>query len=330
MRIDRLLAITVMLLNRERVSARELAEKFEISVRSVYRDLDAMNLAGIPVESYAGRGGGYGLPENYKIDRRLLTPGDIKAILSSLASVRRSLPLQDIDGTIEKIASLLPAPERRSSVHMEQVVIDTLSWGGNAALNEKIASIHQAIAACQCLEFHYSTGAGVRSARHVEPMTLFFKGYSWYVFAYCLQRQDYRFFRVTRMKAVHPAGGTFARRPDSYRDYLPRLTSAQAPIDMVLEFSAADRQMAEDTFDPEQIDVRPDGRVRVALHMPADRHFFSMVLSFGEHVTVVSPASARADLLKKINTISALYKPDSTVSHPSVTMSPSPSDKEAT
>jgi predicted DNA-binding transcriptional regulator YafY len=330
MRIDRLLAMTVMMLNRERVSARELAEKFEISVRSVYRDLDAMGLAGIPVLSYAGHGGGFGLQENYKIDRRLLSAADINAILVSLASIRRSLPQADLDATMEKIASLLPESQRSGAFQLEQVVIDTLSWGGSPALNDKIALIHRAIATSRCLEFEYSTGAGVRSARRVEPMTLFFKGYSWYLFAFCLERRDYRFFRVTRLKSPRLAEAGFTRRAASYRAYLPTFAPAEPAREMVLEFAAADRQMAEDTFDGEQISLLADGRVRVALRMPEDHLFYSMILSFGEHVTVISPAHVRQTLAKKIKKIASLYKPDIMVSQPPVTMPPSPSDKEET
>jgi predicted DNA-binding transcriptional regulator YafY len=316
MRIDRLLAMTVMLLNRERISARELAERFEISIRTVYRDFEAMSLAGIPVIPYAGHGGGFGLQENYKIDRRLLTPTDIKSILMSLGSIRQTLPDQKLDDTMEKIASLLPQPERSGACQLEQVVIDTVSWGKSPHLNQRIELVQRAIAGFQLLAFHYFDQSGVASERRVEPHTLVFKGYSWYLFAFCRSREDFRFFRLTRMKEVRLDSGKFVRRPVSYRDSLPGFGMVMpAPlVEIELEFGANSRRLAEDTFDQEQLTVLADGRVRVCLQMPDNEWLYSMVLSFGPHVRVVSPPPVRRAIAEKIKKIAALYKPDTMVS----------------
>ncbi len=314
MRIDRLLAMTVLLLNRERISARELADRFEISVRTVYRDFDAMILAGIPVISFAGHGGGYGLQENYKIDRRLLSPADIKAILMSLASIRQTLPDQKLDDTMEKIASLLPAPERRDACRLEHIVIDSVSWGKGQILNKRIELVQRAIISNRVLEFAYQKQAGARSERRVEPLTLVFKGYSWYLFAYCCSRQDYRFFRLTRMKELRLGHAEFVRRTASYRDFLPDFGPVQPLSEIVLEFGADSRQIAEDTFDEEQIQPLPDGRVRVTVQMPENDWLYSMILSFGTHVAIISPLSARQAIMEKIKKIMSLYKPDTTVS----------------
>ncbi len=103
MRIDRMLAITVMLLNRDRISARELAERFEVSVRTVYRDIDAINMAGIPVISYPGNEGGFGIMENFRLDRQLLTLNDMLTILAALKGIDTGLIHKEVGSAIENL-----------------------------------------------------------------------------------------------------------------------------------------------------------------------------------------------------------------------------------
>lgn len=125
-----MLTITIMLLNRERISAKELADKFEISVRTVYRDIEAINLAGIPIISYSGNNGGFGIMENYKIDRQLLTLNDMTAILSALKGVNTTLEDRELDSAIEKIKSLLPRDRAfEMDQRSEQIIFDILPWG---------------------------------------------------------------------------------------------------------------------------------------------------------------------------------------------------------
>ncbi|MCK5003754.1 MAG: HTH domain-containing protein, partial [Candidatus Aminicenantes bacterium] len=113
MRIDRLLSITILMLNKDRVTARELSDKFEVSIRTIYRDLDALLLAGIPVMSYQGNEGGYGLIDNYKIDRQILSINEMLSILTSLQSVNTSLEDKQYDSAIEKIKSLVPEDRKK-------------------------------------------------------------------------------------------------------------------------------------------------------------------------------------------------------------------------
>ena len=130
MRIDRMLAITVMMLNRDRISARELAERFEVSIRTIYRDIEAINLAGIPVISYPGNNGGFGIMDNYKIDRQVLSLKDMLSILSALKAISSSLEFSELDNAIEKINSLVPRGKTgQKNLFAEQFVVDILPWG---------------------------------------------------------------------------------------------------------------------------------------------------------------------------------------------------------
>jgi len=313
MRIDRLLAITVTMLSRDRVNARELAERFEISLRTVYRDLEALSLAGIPVIPYAGHGGGYSLQENYRLDRRLLNLDDLKAILSSLSGISHSLPDGRLNETMEKIASLVPQQHREELYNLEQVVIDTLPWSDHSDQQKRIQRIHRAIADSTGIEFVYCNQKGESSHRRIEPMTLFFKGYSWYLFGFCLHKNDYRFFRLSRMKELRFSDSHFSRRPASYKDFLPHFLPSAPLISITLEFAARFRPFVEDIFDSTSLEEMPDGRLRAHLQMPDSEWIYGMILSFGEHVRVVSPERIRDEVVRRAEKIFSLYKPDNTV-----------------
>jgi predicted DNA-binding transcriptional regulator YafY len=130
MRIDRMLAITVMLLNRDRINARELAEKFEVSVRTVYRDIDAINMAGIPVISFPGNEGGFGIMEHFRLDRQLLTLNDMLTILTALKGIDTGLIHKEVESAIEKITNLVPKEKAdQAEQFFNQMVIDVVPYG---------------------------------------------------------------------------------------------------------------------------------------------------------------------------------------------------------
>jgi predicted DNA-binding transcriptional regulator YafY len=164
MRIDRLLSITVMLLNRDRIPARELAKKFEVSVRTIYRDIDAINLAGIPIISYPGNNGGFGIMENYRIDRQVLSMPDILAVLTALKGINAALDNRELDNAISKISSIVPR-EKNACIrnHGEQLVIDILPWGYGKKEKQKLQVINSAVSNFHFLTFEYTNAQGKKT-----------------------------------------------------------------------------------------------------------------------------------------------------------------------
>lgn len=315
MRIDRLLAITVLMLNRERVTARELAEKFEVSIRTIYRDFEAMNLAGIPVVSYSGNNGGFGIMENYRIDRRLLNSQDLTSILSALHGVNRTLDDKSLTLAMDKIASLIPRGQGEEIMQsLEQVVIDVFPWGDNPGFSEKIKCLHQAVAQRRIVQFTYTNTVGERNKRKVEPMTLLFKGYSWYLFGFCLLKKDYRFFRLSRLKDCEILPETFLRKNKSYRDCLGPFGESGEPIELILKFDSKVRRFIEDSFEGEQMEIQQDGSISITFHMPENEWLYGFILSFRDNVEVISPEHIRKKIMKIVKKIDSLYKPDIGVS----------------
>jgi predicted DNA-binding transcriptional regulator YafY len=308
MRIDRLLGITVLLLNRERVTARELAERFEISVRTVYRDLETIHQAGIPVVSHAGNQGGYGILDTFRIDRQVLTFEDVVSLVSTLRGVNSALENRELDAAVEKIANLLPRHGedalRRIS---ERVVIDILPMGYTKKQKDRLQDIHRAVSEQRLIRFEYRNNRGEDSTRTVEPMTLVFKGSVWYLFAFCRLKSAYRLFRLSRMSPPSVLDETFERRTGSFQDIF---ASGETPPNLVtlqLRFSPEVRVRVEDFFDPDQIRTDAGGRLLVNVAFPEDEWVYSFLLGFGEHIEVLAPDRIRGLLAEKAGKIQTLY-----------------------
>jgi predicted DNA-binding transcriptional regulator YafY len=315
MRIDRMLSILVMLLNKDRVSANELAEKFEVSVRTVYRDIDSINAAGVPVISYPGNNGGFGIMDTFKIDRQLFNLKDMLNVLSTLKGVNSALEDLELETAIEKISSLVPKEKTEElNLHMEQVVIDILPWGMNKDLKEYLKKIHQALNESKLLHFNYLNSKGEKSLRSVEPLTLIFKGYTWYLFAFCLSKNDYRFFKLTRIKNLKKLDQKFDRKKVSYQDFMTPDFQKVKMVNLVLRFSPEMKERIEDYFPGKAIKIDKNGKIIVSVSYPEEEWIYGFILGYGEDVEILEPQHIREAIKEKIKKIQAVYKPDIMVS----------------
>lgn len=309
MRIDRMLAITILLLNRKRISARELARKFEVSVRTIYRDLDAIDLAGIPIVSYSGNNGGYGIMDNYKLDRQLLTLNDMLSMLSALKGINRTLGNKDLDGAIDKITSLVPKEKTRElNQYLEQFVIDILPWGFGEKQKQILSNLHQAILNCSLVNITYRDRNGEKSQRVIEPMTLLFKGYTWYLFAFCRERNDFRMFRLSRISQMESMIKNFERKNMSHKQMFSSGDDNQKYIDIKLKFSPRVKVRIEDYFAEEQIQSLDDGYMIVNIRFPLDEWVYSFIMGFADNVEVLEPGFLRTEISEKIKNMSTIYQ----------------------
>jgi predicted DNA-binding transcriptional regulator YafY len=312
MRIDRLLAIIILLLNRDKIKALDLARRFNVSVRTIYRDLEAIDLSGIPIVSFPGNNGGFGIMENYKLERRILSLNDMLAILNTLKSINVTLEDSSLDTAIDKITSLMPQ-EGFSQLHeySERFVIDILPLGFHRRQKEALKTIHNCILEQKLVRFIYRNMKGESISRVVEPMTLLFKGYAWYLFAFCHLRKDYRTFRLSRMDEVTAMAKTFSRRNKSYKDYSDFNIDKTELVPLLLKFQAKARVKVEDYFYEEDIKLKPDGSLLVSVSWPLDDWVISYLLSYGEDLEVIEPVFLRTILLNQAKKIQKIYDSDS-------------------
>lgn len=308
MKIDRMLTIIVMLLNRNRISAKTLAQKFEISVRTVYRDIEAINMAGIPIVSYSGNNGGFGILENYKLDHQLLTLNNLCSMLSALKGMNSTLEDIELESSIEKLRNLIPQDKTQHlDLHMEQIIIEMLPWAETPQQKQRVREIQNGIIKSQLMTITYRNYANETSTRQIEPMSLIFKGYSWYLFAYCNLRADFRLFRISRMIDLQIEDRLFIRREKSYREMEKASKNQVSLTSITLKFTPQVRTRVEDIFDRENIVILNTGEMIVTTQFPEMDWFFTLIFGFGEHVEVLGPERVRRAVATRIKAMHEKY-----------------------
>ncbi len=307
MKTDRLFAIFLALINAEQVTAPELARKFEVTERTIYRDMETLQQAGIPIQSRQGKEGGYSILPNYKIDRQYLSLQDMSSILTALGGIQPALNSPEIEAARDKIRSLIP-PQREEELALRQsrLVFDLAPWGSQARLEADYARIYQAICDQKTIRFTYRGWKGEEERRVVEPMTLMFKGFNTYLFGWCRLREDFRVFRVSRVRDLEILPEVFLRREGNYTSYMDYQAPPENSLATVLKFSPLAAERVREYFPEDRIDNQPDGTLLVRTEFPSEPWVVGYLLGFGPEMEVLSPVSLRAELidaLKKIQKI---------------------------
>ncbi|RED61736.1 putative DNA-binding transcriptional regulator YafY [Cohnella lupini] len=292
MKLDRLLAITMALLNQTRVSATELAERFEVSLRTIYRDMESINLAGIPIISFPGSDGGYEILSGYRVDKQILSIDDFSSICGALRGAKTATNNADIDGLLERIGALMPNKPGSfdSSV--------SLDFSPSPSDKEKIKPLHQAIKELRLVRFEYWDFKGKESLRTIEPMGLFLKGYAWYIYGYCLDRNDFRVFRLSRMADPVVLAEKFVRRDYTLQD-VERQFMSKADFNRVgatLRFDPAIRTRVRDEFGFDKLTINADGTIDVEAKYSSKERAIQNILSYGVNVQVLEPPEIQEEL----------------------------------
>lgn len=312
MKIDRLLSIVILLMNRKLIQAKELADMFEVSIRTIYRDIESINQAGIPVITYQGANGGIGLMEGYRLDRNVLNDRELADIFTALQSVS-AYGGGEHALLMEKISSVIP-PSQTAAFRSKttQLIVDFSPWGLNSPLEERLNLLKEALEESVAVAFEYVGADGLTSRRSVEPYTLLLKSQTWYLYGFCMLRQDFRLFKLLRMKSLLKENRTFERQELSIESY-PwnadwQRTTETATI--VLHFTPEGRHLAEDRFDSTDLRADGNGGCYVSLDYPEDNWLYGFLLSFGTAVEVLEPEPIRRKLAELAAGIAAKYSTD--------------------
>ena len=307
MKLERLLAITIILLNNDKVQAKDLADRFEVSIRTIYRDLETINMSGIPIISYPGNNGGYGIMDTFKIDKHIFSDSDIESVLSTLKGISNSLDDTQLDSALEKLMNIGLARNKDLSHLNDKIIVDIFRYGASAKQKEAHKLIYYAINNSRLINFEYVNALGEATARTIEPMTLVFKNFSWYLFAFCKLKDDFRFFKLTRIRNINVSVHTYARREAKYGDYELSAERNYQGVELIIKFNARIKHRIEEYF-PENIsEYLPDGSPIVKLNWKEDEWIYSFILSYGDDAEIISPPHIRENYIKKIKNISALY-----------------------
>lgn len=301
--INRLLGIIYILLNKGTVTAGELAERFEVSTRTIYRDVEALSMAGIPVYTTKGKNGGISLTERFVLDRLVVSEEEQQRILAALASLQETGASEE-----EEILQKLGDFFRTKPVNW--VSIDFSDWGGEH--KELFEQIREAILGEHVLEFDYYGQYGDMEHRIVEPVQLLFKDYTWYVRAFCRRRNAMRLFKVRRMKRVRMSEEIFDRhsvRLEKAEDL--KLTDRQERMgelpEVVLRIEGKEAYRIYDRFEEEEVTRLPDGDFEIRMRCYVDDWIYGLILSFGPSARVLEPEDVRMEIGRRIEKMKKIY-----------------------
>lgn len=297
MQIGRLFEIVYLLLDREKLSARELAERFEVSTRTIYRDVETLSAAGIPIYMSKGKGGGISLLPDFVLNKAVLNDADKNSILSALHGLNR-IDEDSVSDTLSRL-SLLFGENNTSFIE-----IDYHDWG--EMIKEQFETSKRAILTRKLLTFDYFSAQGVETRRKVEPYVLWFKDKTWYLKCFCLQRQEQRTFRLSRMKRVSCTGEDYIPRKWTDR---PVEEENQLPeTEIVLRVHPSQKYRIFDDFPESDINQMEDGSYRVTMNFIEDEWVYGYLLSYGCWGTVEKPAHIKEILLKRLRASLAQYE----------------------
>lgn len=303
LKIDRLITIIMMLINKKRVTAKELAEFFEVSVRTIQRDIDAINIAGIPVVSYKGYEGGYEILDGYKIDNNFVTEKEYDLLIKLLKGLENVYDDPVVKGIVEK----LKAVKANDNINIDKnFIMDFSHWGNSKRIKRKVSIVRDAIDMRCTLKFYYVDLNGKGTDREIEPHTLILKGNTWYVYGFCKLREDFRLFKLTRIGNLETTENVFIPKDIESHSLLTEKGSNY--IDLKLRFHPSCMNRLDDYFEMEKMIFQEDGYILVEVSYPEDEWVYSMILSFGDKVEILEPSHVKEIILERVKNILNKYK----------------------
>ena len=300
MKIDRLIGILSVLLQEEKTTAPELAKRFEVSKRTINRDIEDLCRAGIPICTSQGTGGGISIMDGYRMDRTILTSKDMQMILAGLRSLDSVSGSRYYGQLMEKIQ----AGSSEFITGRDSILIDLSSWY-KTSLAPKISTIQDAIENRHILDFYYYAPSG-ESKRSIEPYYVIFKWTSWYVYGWCRKRKDYRLFKLNRMDKVRETDKDFSCRNAP----VPELSSELVfPRNIILKalFDPEMKWRLVEEFGPDCYEVQEDGRLLLIRDYSDIENLTMWMLTFGDKVEVLEPPEVRNKLRTIAETMIKVY-----------------------
>ena len=298
MQIDRLFQIVLILLNKKTITAKKLSEHFNVSIRTIYRDIEALSFAGIPIYSLRGKNGGIKLLENYVLDKSLLSSKEQNEILYALESLKAS-NYPDVDEVLKKLNLIF----NKSSDYW--IEVDFSRYGSND--NTLFNNIKKAILNSQAIKFTYFNTNGETSQRTVNPLKIWFKEKAWYLFAYCQKKNEIRQFKINRIKNLTLTNEYFERRLINYNINSNDNDISKKIVKIIVEVDKSQAYRVYDEFSEKNISKTENGNFKVIMENYENEWLYGYLLSFGEYLKIIAPERIKNILSHKIEQMKKNY-----------------------
>lgn len=310
MKTDRLIAILLYLLSHEKVTARELSAYFGVTPRTIYRDMEALDLAGVPIVSTQGLDGGYGIMESFTLNRTFFKEEELLSLFTALKGINAAIRDPAMESVLLKLRAITSKHARsgRSAEELPQVIYSPVPWGGTSSRAGHLETFRKAVQRRRVVSFTYTKTDGRSDVRRVEPLSLVLQADVWYLYGWDTGKRNYQFFRLSRVsQPCVEERSVFVRKPGK-KPYPWETGWDTGPhVRFELRISANAAQKARDLFAWQECTAREDGSLEYRFDFSYDDWMESQILSFGRDVEVVHPAWLRARIRDISLKTAALY-----------------------
>ena len=297
MKDNRLFRILYYILEKGKVTASELADKFEVSVRTIYRDIDSISSAGIPIYALQGKGGGIEIAEDFVLSKSLLSENEKQQIMSALQGLDNTT-VQHENELLIKLSALFKMK------NISWIEVDFNNWQNNKLYEKTFNDIKSAILSKNIVSFTYFSSNEKETSRRVKPVRLLFKSQDWYLYAFCLFRNDFRYFKLSRIKNLEIYTEKF---DDSFEDVI---LEKEMPYENTVHIKVKfDRKVAFRVYDELNgaITEEDDGNLYTEIEIPNDYNLYNYIFSFGDGAEVLEPKEIRMQIKEMINKMAGKY-----------------------
>lgn len=298
MQESRIFKIVYYLLEKGHSTAPELSEKFEVSIRTIYRDIDVISSAGIPIYATQGKGGGIFIQDNFTLDKSMFSKTEREQILAGMQAMMATEG-KNTDALLTKLNALFQVQAAN------WIEVDFSNWMHNKPQQDVFNIIKEAIFNKRVLSFTYFNSSGKANKRSIKPCKLIFKSKDWYVYGFCLLKNEFRLFKLTRIKKLEILLDTFSIEniPPIIKTPMPEEKTCQVK----LKFNKHIAFRVYDEFS-DAISEDEEGNLYVQTSLPDNEVIYSYLLSFGDSVEILAPQRMRIGMKKKIDKLQEKYR----------------------
>jgi predicted DNA-binding transcriptional regulator YafY len=307
MKIERLLGLVIYLLNRDIVNANTLAEKFDVSTRTIQRDIDTLNLVGIPIISIQGINGGYSIIDSFRLEKQITNSEDYQFIISVLKCMTSAYNNKKNDTTLEKLLSV--SKQGKSIIPKLKLDFSVSREGSN--IDEYLKIIESAMYKEQVIEFEYTSSHGDKTLLSVEPIAVIYKWHAWYMLGYCCTKKDYRLYKVIRIGRLKKTGKAFSIKHENIDGLIASQEKQDNRKYMNVKILCKEeiRISIEEYFPNASITTKEDGEF--ILQFPAldnESAWKGMLFTYGDKIKIIEPEELKTELMSKAKEIIGVYK----------------------
>ena len=308
MKYEILIEILFLLLSRDKVSAKYIADKFGISLRTVYRYIDELSVP-VPIYNVRGRNGGYSIADTFKLSSSFLTKEDKDYLISVLKNLDKTVDSNRLKRIITRIEAVSNKNDKEVPLNFGNLIIDGSAWGSTDAYKQTLSLIQKCIENCTLLRITYGSRKGDSTERIIEPHTLLLKQGLWYCYAFCTLRNEFRLFKIGRIESALILDKTFERRDignleETFAEWYQNLSM----VDLDIEIDESIRHDVEEWLGVDKVYTSSTGIVKASCKVPHNNDVTAKILSFGDKIKVINPVELKKEVISVMKKTLKIYE----------------------